>query len=193
VVTSVKQSPVFKGHSFLSCHRKFHMNWTSFKRSPVLKGNLFFVSKVTSDLLIQVWLYMDVNEQLFTLIQINVKNCISQSLCQYDLLQLDIHVTMFVFVDFPLISILLSILCLEVWGMTGRTGSCWCGWLGTCVLAIPADPYIFLWPYTCIVNHSYFNLWFVNVLRQFCGFLGYSSLPIKLTTMISMKYCWKWH
>jgi hypothetical protein len=57
---------------------------------------------------------MDVNEQLFTLIQINVKNCISQSLCQYDLLQLDIHVTMFVFVDFPLISILLSILCLEV-------------------------------------------------------------------------------
>jgi hypothetical protein len=167
VVTSVKQSPVFKGHSFLSCHRKFHMNWTSFKRSPVLKGNLFFVSKVTSDLLIQVWLYMDVNEQLFTLIQINVKNCISQSLCQYDLLQLDIHVTMFVFVDFPLISILLSILCLEVWGMTGRTGSCWCGWLGTCVLAIPADPYFFLWPYTCIVNHSYFNLWFVNVLRQF--------------------------
>ena len=33
---------------FLSCHRKFHMNWTSFKRSPVLKGHFFFVLKVTS-------------------------------------------------------------------------------------------------------------------------------------------------
>jgi hypothetical protein len=27
-------SPVLKGHPFLSYHRKFHMNWTSFKRSP---------------------------------------------------------------------------------------------------------------------------------------------------------------
>ena len=26
---------------FLSCHRKFHMNWTSFKRSPVLKEHFF--------------------------------------------------------------------------------------------------------------------------------------------------------
>ena len=25
-VTSIKQSPVFKGHLFLSCHSKFHMN-----------------------------------------------------------------------------------------------------------------------------------------------------------------------
>jgi hypothetical protein len=25
-VTSIKQSPVFKGHLFLSCHRKFAMN-----------------------------------------------------------------------------------------------------------------------------------------------------------------------
>jgi hypothetical protein len=34
-VISIKQSPVLKGHFFLSCHRKFHMNWTSFKRSPI--------------------------------------------------------------------------------------------------------------------------------------------------------------
>ena len=27
--TSIKQSPVFKGHLFLSSHRKFHINWTS--------------------------------------------------------------------------------------------------------------------------------------------------------------------
>jgi hypothetical protein len=26
VVTSIKQLPVFKGHLFLSCHRKFDMN-----------------------------------------------------------------------------------------------------------------------------------------------------------------------
>jgi len=26
VITSIKQSPVFKGHIFLSCHGKFHMN-----------------------------------------------------------------------------------------------------------------------------------------------------------------------
>ena len=26
VVTSIKQSPLFKGHHLLSCHRKFHMN-----------------------------------------------------------------------------------------------------------------------------------------------------------------------
>jgi hypothetical protein len=31
VVTSIKKSPFF-----LSCHRKCHMNWTSFKRPPVL-------------------------------------------------------------------------------------------------------------------------------------------------------------
>ena len=35
VVTSIKQSPVLKGNFFLSCHRNFHMNLTSFKRSPV--------------------------------------------------------------------------------------------------------------------------------------------------------------
>jgi len=35
-VTSIKQSLVFKGNIFLSCHRKFHMNLTSFKRSPVV-------------------------------------------------------------------------------------------------------------------------------------------------------------
>jgi hypothetical protein len=27
---------VFKGNIFLSCYRKFHLNWTSFKRLPVL-------------------------------------------------------------------------------------------------------------------------------------------------------------
>ena len=26
VTTSIKQLPVLKGHLFLSCHRKFHMN-----------------------------------------------------------------------------------------------------------------------------------------------------------------------
>ena len=39
VITSIKQLSVLKGHFFLSCHRKFHMNWTSFKRSPVLKDH----------------------------------------------------------------------------------------------------------------------------------------------------------
>ena len=34
-VTSIKQSPVLKGHLFLYCHRKFHMNCTSFKWSLV--------------------------------------------------------------------------------------------------------------------------------------------------------------
>jgi len=38
-VTSIKQSPVLRGH-FLSCHRTFHMNSTSFKMSPVLKTTL---------------------------------------------------------------------------------------------------------------------------------------------------------
>jgi hypothetical protein len=31
----------------LFCHRKFHMNRTSFKRLPVLWDHLFFVPKVT--------------------------------------------------------------------------------------------------------------------------------------------------
>ena len=39
---------------FLSFHRKFHMNLTSFKKSSVLKAT-FFCPK--GDLLIQVWLY----------------------------------------------------------------------------------------------------------------------------------------
>jgi len=56
-VTSIKQSPVFKGLLFLFCHRKFHMNLisferslylTSFKRSPVLKDHFIFVSKMTT-------------------------------------------------------------------------------------------------------------------------------------------------
>ena len=33
---------------FLSCHRKFHMNSTSFKRSNVLVDHFFFVPMVTS-------------------------------------------------------------------------------------------------------------------------------------------------
>jgi hypothetical protein len=32
---------------FLSCHTKFHINWTSLKRPPVLKDHLFFVPRVT--------------------------------------------------------------------------------------------------------------------------------------------------
>ena len=38
----------FKRYFFFTCHRKFHMNWTSFKRSPVVKDHIFFVPKVTS-------------------------------------------------------------------------------------------------------------------------------------------------
>jgi hypothetical protein len=35
-VTSIKQPPALKGHLYcLSCHRTFHMNWTSFERSLV--------------------------------------------------------------------------------------------------------------------------------------------------------------
>ena len=47
-VTSIKQSPVLKGHLFLSCHRTFHMNWTSFKRPPVLYDHFSFFPSVTS-------------------------------------------------------------------------------------------------------------------------------------------------
>ena len=46
-VTSIKQSPVLKGHLFLVLHRKFHLNLTFFKRSSVLKGHFLFVPKVT--------------------------------------------------------------------------------------------------------------------------------------------------
>ena len=34
----------------LSCHRKFHMNWTSFKRSPFLYKYFLLISSVTSSL-----------------------------------------------------------------------------------------------------------------------------------------------
>jgi hypothetical protein len=47
-VTSIKQSPVLKGHPFLSCHRKFLMHWSSFERSPVFKDQFFFVLKMTT-------------------------------------------------------------------------------------------------------------------------------------------------
>jgi hypothetical protein len=39
-LTCYKRSPFF-----LSCHRQFHMNWTSFKRSPVLKEHFFSLSQ----------------------------------------------------------------------------------------------------------------------------------------------------
>jgi hypothetical protein len=39
---------------FLSCHRKFHMNWSSFNMSPVLKS----IVCPKCDLLTQVWLYI---------------------------------------------------------------------------------------------------------------------------------------
>ena len=42
------RSPVLRGHFFLSCHRRFQTNCTSFKRSPVLENHFFFVTKVTS-------------------------------------------------------------------------------------------------------------------------------------------------
>jgi hypothetical protein len=38
-VTSIKQH--YKVTLFLTCHRNFHMNWTSFKRLPVLRGHFF--------------------------------------------------------------------------------------------------------------------------------------------------------
>ena len=50
------QSPLLSSHLYyiighlfvvVSCHRIFHMNWTSFKRSPLLKGHFFLVPKVT--------------------------------------------------------------------------------------------------------------------------------------------------
>jgi hypothetical protein len=47
-------SPLLNNHLyqkitfFLSCHKKFHMNCTSFKRSLVKKDHLFFVPEVTS-------------------------------------------------------------------------------------------------------------------------------------------------
>jgi hypothetical protein len=36
-IKDLKRSSALKGHLFFSCHRKFHMNWTSINRSPVLK------------------------------------------------------------------------------------------------------------------------------------------------------------
>ena len=38
--TEIQKSPVLKGNLFLSCHRRVHMNWTSFKRIPVLRWYL---------------------------------------------------------------------------------------------------------------------------------------------------------
>jgi hypothetical protein len=47
--TSVMQSHVLKSHLFfLSCHRNFHMNWTSFKRSSILEDHSFFITEMTS-------------------------------------------------------------------------------------------------------------------------------------------------
>jgi hypothetical protein len=49
VVTPIKQSAVLKRSLFfLTCHRKFHVNWPFFQRSTVLKDQFFFVSKMTS-------------------------------------------------------------------------------------------------------------------------------------------------
>ena len=48
-VTSVMQSHVLKNHLFfLSSHRNFHMNWTSFKRSSILEDHSFFITEMTS-------------------------------------------------------------------------------------------------------------------------------------------------
>jgi hypothetical protein len=47
-VTFIKQQPVLKDPIIcLSCHRKYHMIWTSSKRSHILKDHLLFVPKVT--------------------------------------------------------------------------------------------------------------------------------------------------
>ena len=45
-VTSFKQSPVFKGLLLLSCHRKFHINWTSFNTSNINITNNHFSPQV---------------------------------------------------------------------------------------------------------------------------------------------------
>jgi hypothetical protein len=48
------RSPLLSSHMYwkvtfyLSCHKTFYMNWTSFKRAPVLKDHPLFVPKVTS-------------------------------------------------------------------------------------------------------------------------------------------------
>ena len=54
-VTSIKQSPVFKGHLF-SCPAIEHYIWTFLKRSHVLKRPLFLCSK--GDLSVQIWDYI---------------------------------------------------------------------------------------------------------------------------------------
>ena len=61
VGTSIKQSPVLKGHFFLSYHRKFHMNWTSFKRSPVLSGHflLYQCWPLSTGLTMYIYIYID--------------------------------------------------------------------------------------------------------------------------------------
>jgi hypothetical protein len=56
------QPPILSTHLyykvtfFLSYHRKFYINWTSFKRTPILKDLFLLCPK--GDLLIQVWLPM---------------------------------------------------------------------------------------------------------------------------------------
>jgi hypothetical protein len=47
-VTSIKQSPVLKGHLFLFPSWKISYELNLFKRSPVLKERFVFVPKVTS-------------------------------------------------------------------------------------------------------------------------------------------------
>ena len=42
-VTCINESPFF-----LSCHRNFHMNWTSFKRSSILENHSFLITEMTS-------------------------------------------------------------------------------------------------------------------------------------------------
>ena len=60
-VTSIKQSPVLKGHPFLALSWKI---WNSFKRSTGLKRPPFLCLK--GDLLIEVWLYINKTVSTFS-------------------------------------------------------------------------------------------------------------------------------
>lgn len=54
VVTSIKQTPVSKGHIFLTYHRKFNLNLSSFYKKSCLKRPLLLCPQGV--LLIQAWL-----------------------------------------------------------------------------------------------------------------------------------------
>ena len=74
------------------------------------------------------------------------------------------------------------------------------GFTTTCAISAISPLTLWVWIPFMLIRCTLYSIQnyvikFVSDLRQVCGFLRvpWFHPPIKLTTTIQLKYCWKWH